>query len=176
MLPAIMQYGVPQLIGKEYGPMYHKWICIKTKPNSSTAVILLVVLLTGPAPPSPTRPATMMLTSHTIFLSCRCAEWHDRGRGWCLAVRYPEEFNLQMITDFEAHLCWVAKEVQAHPHLQGNALMSHKTHCKVPVGSKATHQTWKSHKRQSWHLWWQSQYSLWTLQSLADHPFCFGVM
>jgi hypothetical protein len=95
-----MQLGVTQLKPKEYGPIYHK-----TKPNSSTPTILLVVLFPGPSPSSPTHPATMVLATHTIFFPC-CghAGRRDHTGGQSLANRYSEELNPEVIADLEAHL------------------------------------------------------------------------
>jgi hypothetical protein len=88
------------------------------------------MLFAGPSPPSPTHPATMVLAPHTILFSCRsCVGRHGQGGGWSLANRYLEQLNLKVITDFEAHLWWVAKQVQAHPNLKGNASVNHETSC-----------------------------------------------
>jgi hypothetical protein len=47
-----------------------KQCIIKTKLNSSTTTILLVVLFPSPMSSSPTHPASTVMTTHTIFFPC----------------------------------------------------------------------------------------------------------
>ena len=120
------------------------YINLKLNQKILLLAIVLVMLLTTPTSTSPTQPTTVVLVSHTIFLPSRSwAEWHS----WCgrqsLVKRNPEKLNLEVITDLKADLRWVAKQIEANPHLKGNGSMSYESHRLTPAKTgrvRVTHQ------------------------------------